>query len=138
MFEFIGILVVCWILYSVFKGVLRGVSTARSREFGKEARHITVNELGVPDSYYSYMATNKIESIKKTAAHLRDNDKDFRNCSWSRLLALVIYAEFHQDCDQWRHGNPIREQLFANIGITPEIISMELSRDAREVLYGSL
>lgn len=109
-----------------------------NQEFGKEARHIAEKELGVPSSYYNHMVLNNMAGVKETAVHLRDNDNDFRNSSWPRLLALVIYGEFHQDCEQWHYGIPIAEQLFTSIGVAPEIIAIELRRDAREVLYGSL
>lgn len=137
MFEVIGILVVVWLGFSVLRGISRGMSTVRSQEFGKEARRISTVELGVPSSYYNHMVTTKMDAIKNTALHLLDNDDDFKGCSWPRILALVIYGEYHQDCEQWQLGNPLREQLFQTIGISHQEISGELERDAEEVIYGS-
>lgn len=137
MFEFIGIAVVCWVAFLIINGVVRGASTVRSQEFGKEARHIATKDLQVPGSYYNHLTINKMESIKNSAILLRDGDDGFKRCSWPRLLALVIYGEFHQDCEQWRLGNPIKEQLFLTLGISSETIAHELNRDARSVIYES-
>lgn len=137
MFEVIGVLVVIWIGYSILKGVFRGMSKSRSQEFGMEARRICTTELGVPNSYYNYMVVNKIDAVKNSALSLRDNDEEFKRTSWPRLLALVIYAEYHQDCEQWRYGNPLKEQLFQSIGISSQEISEELEKDARSVIYSS-
>jgi hypothetical protein len=136
MFEVIGILVVAWIGYSILRGILRGMSTARSQEFGKEARRISTVELCVPNSYYNHMVTTKMEAIKDTALHLRDNYEDFKGCSWPRLLALTIYGEYHQECEKWQY-DPIRQQLFQAIRISPQDISEELERDAESVIYAS-
>lgn len=126
-----------WVGYSILNGVFTGVSRSRSREFGIEARRICMIELGVPSSYYNYMVVNKIDAIKNAALNLRNNDEDFRRCSWPRLLALVIYAEYHQDCEQWRYGNPIKEQFFQSIRISSDEISKELGKDAKSVIYSS-
>ena len=135
MFELIGIAVVCWLLFSIAKGIFRGTSTARSQEFGKEARRIATKELQVPSSYYNRLTINNMESIKNSALLLRDSEGAFQRCSWPRLLALVIYGEFHKDCDQWQLGNPTKELLFLNLGISPEMINHELNRDPRAVIY---
>ena len=135
MFEFIGIVVVCWVVFSIAKGIFRGASTVHSQEFGKEARRIATKELQVPGSYYNHLTINNMESIKNSALLLRDSEAAFQRCSWPRLLALVIYGEFHQDCDQWQLGNPIKEQLFLTLRISPEMINHELNRDPRSVIY---
>lgn len=55
------------------------------------------------------------------------------------LVTITLsVGEFHQDCEQWQYGNPITEQLFTSIGVTHESIAKELSRDAEEIVYGSL
>lgn len=135
MFELIGIVVVCWIGFKVLRGFFRGASTVRGQEYGKEARHIATRDLEVPDSYYNYIVTNKIEALKNAADMLRERDDDFKGCSWPRVLALVIYGEFHQDCEQWKYGNPITEQLFIRIRITHEMINNELNRNVKDVIY---
>ena len=137
MFEFIGIAAVCWIAFKITRSIFGSASRARSQEYGKEARHIATRELRVPSSYYNHLTVNKMEAIKNSAILLRDSEDAFRRCSWPRLLALVIYGEFHQDCDQWQHGNPIPERLFITLGITSETIASELVRDPSAVIYGS-
>lgn len=137
MFEFIGILFVMWISYCVLRGFFRGASRSSSQEFGMEARRICMTELGIPSSYYNHMVVNNIDAIKNSALLLRDTDEDFKRSSWPRLLALIIYGEYHQDCEQWRLGNPIKEQLFQTIRVSPEEICKELDRDPRSVIYNS-
>lgn len=137
MFEVIGVVAVCWIGFVLIRGFLRAKSTVRSQEYGKEARHIAVRELRVPQAYYDHVTRGNIEAVKNTALMLRDSEDSFKNCSWPRLLSLVVYGEFHKDCEQWQAGNPLPEQLFVRLGITPDMISKELERDAREVIYSS-
>lgn len=137
MFEVIGILVVCWIGFSLLKGFLRAGSTVRSQEYGKEDRRIAVRELNVPEVYYNHLTISNIEAVKSTATKLRDTDGDFTHLSWPRLLSLVVYGEFHKDCEQWQAGNPIPEQLFIRLGITPDVIAKELDRDPRQVIDGA-
>lgn len=137
MFEFIGILFAIWIGYCILRALFRASSRSSSNEFGMEARRISVAELGVPSSYYNHMVVNNIDAIKNSALLLRDTNEDFSKSSWPRLLALVIYGEFHQDCEQWQFGNPIKEQLFHTIGVSSEELSNELVRDPRSVIFGS-
>lgn len=138
MFEFIGIVVSCWVAFSIIRGFFRATSTVRSKAYGKEARHIAITDLLVPERYYRYITINKIDAVKQTAILMRDSNEDFQQCSWPRILALVIYGEYHQDCEQWQRGNPIAQQLFDQIDITPEMIGNELERDPSGVIYGSL
>lgn len=137
MLEIIGIIVVSWIAFSVLKGFLRAKSIARGQEYGKEARRIALIELKVPQSYYTYLVTTQMESIRMSADVLPEHDAAFKNSSWPRRLALIIYGEFHKDCEQWRYGNPVTEQLFISIGITNEEIANELDRNPSEILYKS-
>lgn len=137
MFEVIGIAVVCWIVFVLIRGFFRASSKVRSKEYGTEARHIAVRQLGVPEQYHNHMTTTKIEAIKNTAILLRDSEDEFKRCSWPRLLSLVIYGEFHKDCEQWQLGNPISEQLFIRLRITSEMITKELERNPSEVIYGN-
>ena len=48
--EFIFILIGLGLLFLFFKAK----SQVRSSEFGKEARHIAINELGVHPGYFNY------------------------------------------------------------------------------------
>lgn len=138
MFEVIGIAFVFWLVYVVVRTFLRAKSTVRAREFGVEARHISVRELGVPEAYHANITATKIELVKSTALMMRDGEGSaFKNSSWPRLLALVIYGEFHQDCEQWQAGNPVKEQLFTDLGITHVALSAELERDPRAVLFAA-
>ena len=120
------------------RGLFRGISGKNSKEFGKESRHIAVVDLKVPNSYYNHLVLNKMAGVKDAALNLRDDNSDFKGTSWPRLLALVIYGEYHQDCEQWHRGNPIQEQLFDSIGVTLVDITNELNRDAQAVFYGNL
>jgi hypothetical protein len=138
MFEFIGIVVSCWIAFVILRGFFRATSTGRSKEYGKEVRHIAITDLLVPERYHRHITINKIDAVKQTALLMRDTNEDFQECSWPRLLALVIYGEYHQDCQQWQQGNPIAQQLFDRIGITPEMIGEELERNPSDVIYGNI
>ena len=135
MLEVIGFFIVCWIGFSLLKGFFKGVSTVRSQEYGMEARNIALRELNVPDAFYSHLTISNIDGVKNAAVLLRDTNNDFKHVSWPRLLAVVIYGEFHKDCVQWQAGNPIPQQLFIQLRIMPNIIAEELERDARQVMY---
>ncbi len=137
MFEIIAVIFVCWIGFAVLRGLFRGISGGNSKEFGKESRRIAVVDLKVPNSYYNHLVLNNMAGVKDAALNLLDNN-DFKGTSWPRLIALVIYGEFHQDCEQWHLGSPIQEQLFDSIGVTPVDITNELNRDAQAVFYGNL
>lgn len=135
MFELIGVATVGWIGFKILIGFFKASSTVRSQEFGMEARRIATIELGVPSSYYNYLVTSKMEDIKNAAFNLRTSWERYQCTSWPRLLALVIYGEFHQDCQNWKHGNARLEKIFSAIGVTPKIIYKELQRDPTKVLY---
>lgn len=138
MFEFIGIIVTCWIVFVAIRMFFTAKSIVRSKEYGLEATHIATKDLLVPASYYRYLTQNRIESIKQSALLLRDSDDDFKKCSWPRLIALVVYGEYHQDCQQWFYGNPATIQRFEEIGITPEMVIKELEREGRDVIYANI
>lgn len=137
MLELIGLVVVLWIGFVVLRGVLRGASRARSAEFEKEASRIAIKSLGVPQSYHHYVVQNKMDGIRSAAQYLPDHDENFKNSSWPRLIALVVYGEFHQDCEQWQSGNPISDQVFRDLNITNDVIAKELSRNPTQVLYNN-
>jgi hypothetical protein len=136
--EIIGFIVVCWIGYKLLKGFFRASATVRSQEHGREARDFAVRELDVPEPYFNNLVVSNIEAVKHTAAALRDGDQEFKSVSWPKLLALVIYGEFHKDCLQWKAGNPIPDQLFTRLGITADVIAKELDRDPRAMIHGSI
>jgi hypothetical protein len=138
MFELIGILFVCWVVYKVVAIFFRASATVRSQENGREARNISARELVVPEAYHNHLVLSNIEGVKKMAVMLRGGSLNFKDVSWPRLLALVIYGQFHDDCKQWRLGNPIQEQLFIRLGITPEMIAKELDRNATKLMHGSI
>ena len=138
MLEIIGFIAVCWVAYKLLKGFSRASATVRSQEHGREARDFAVRELDVPEPYFNNLVVSNIEAVKHTAAALRDGDQEFKGVSWPKLLALVIYGEFHKDCVQWKAGNPIPDQLFTRLGITPDVIAKELDRDPRAMIYGSV
>ena len=74
-----------------------------------EARNIALRELNVPDAYYSHLTISNIDGVKNAAVLLRDTNNDFKHVSWPRLLAVVIYGEFHKDCVQWQAGFSLPE-----------------------------
>lgn len=134
MFEFIGVALVLWIAFCIFRGIFRAMTRGRSAEFGVEARRIAVVELEVPETYYNYMVSTKMEAIRATADKLGEIEQ-YKRTSWPRKLALVIYGEFHQDCEQSERGNPIAQNLLEQrLRIPGHIIVLELNRDASEVL----
>lgn len=137
MFEVIGIVVVGWIVFSIIKGIFRGRSIARSQEYGKEAKHIATKDLGVPPNYYRYMVLNNMDAVRNTANHLPQHDSAFKRTSWPRRLALTIYGDFRQDCEQWHAGNPVTHDLFQDLGIHSDEINTELSRNAENVIYSN-
>lgn len=138
MLEIIGVIAVCWVGYKLLKGFSRAAATVRSQEHGRAARDFAVRELDVPEPYFNNLVVSNIEAVKHTAATLRDGDQEFKGVSWPKLLALVIYGEFHKDCVQWKAGNPILDQLFMRLGITADEIARELDRDPRVMIYGSI
>jgi hypothetical protein len=138
MFEFIGIITTCWVAFIIIRKFFRAKSLGSSEEFRIEATHIATKDLLVPISYYRYLTRNKIESIKQSALLLRDSNDDFNNCSWPRLIAFVIYGEYHQDCQQWQYGNPTTIQRFEEIGITSDMVIKELERDGSAVIYANM
>lgn len=135
MLETIGVLVAVFVGFLIVKVLSRVTSTVRSQEYGKEARRLATTDLEVPHEYYNHLVTTNIEGVKEAALQLRDDDENFKDCSWPRLLALVIYGEYHQDCEQWQQGNPMKEALFNDLRIMPHVISEELVRDPRDVIF---
>jgi hypothetical protein len=135
MLEVIGGIFVLWIGFSILKGFLKAFSSARSSEFGKEARRIAVGDLGVPSQYYNFFVTNHMNEVKEAAQFLPQHDTKFKNTSWPRLIALTIYGEFHKDCEQFRYGNPTTEQLFQRLQVKNEAVANELARNPTEVAY---
>lgn len=101
MLEIISILFVCWLIWSFVKGFMRANSMNQSREFGIEARHIAVNELGVPEDFYNKKILNNIDEVKKLAISLAESGKPFSEYSWPRKLAHAIHFsyQFHADLE---------------------------------------
>ncbi|PVZ71721.1 hypothetical protein [Pelagibaculum spongiae] len=124
MLKLIVFFVACWFIYNIMKGI----STSRSQEIGKEARHIAISEFSVPVAYYNNAILNHIEHVKKAALFLKEQDDKFRNLSWPRLIAWTIYGAYRDDCEQYRYGNPISQNKFEDLNITSQIISSELQR----------
>lgn len=134
MFEFIGIVVVAWIGFAVLRGVFRASSTVRSQEYGKEAKYIAINELGVPLKYYHHAVINDMDRVKEAALVLKEQSENHKDFSWPRLLAWTIYAGFRNDCEQYQRGNPISQQKLEDMMISPDQIFGELNRDPSDLL----
>ncbi len=138
MFELIGILLVFWVAYKIVAIFFRASATVRSQQHGIEALKIAVHELIVPEAYHNHLVLGNIEGVKKNALRLREHSLDFKDVSWPRLLAFVIYGQFHEDCEQLRLGNPIPEQLFMKLGISSDEIAKELDRNPDKLFQGSI
>lgn len=132
MFEFIGIAVVVWVIFSIIRGVIRAKGSRTSKEYGLEARRIATNELGVPTSFYNFITLNHMENVKETALMLREKE-DTKNTSWPRLLALSIYAFFYLDCKEFLNDNKTKQKLLFDLKITPEVIAEIASQDPAEI-----
>lgn len=110
------------------------MTRGRADDFGGEARRIAVAELEVPDRYFNYIASTKMDAIRAVADKLGRIDR-YKGTSLPRKLALVIYGEFHQDCEQSERGDPIAQKLLEQrLRIPGHVIALEVSRDASEVL----
>jgi hypothetical protein len=134
MFEFIGIVVVLWIVYIIIKALFTGKSMARGKKFGKEARYIAINELNVPVEYYNSAVINDIEEVKKAALQLKEQSDDHKNFSWPRLLAWTIYGSFRHTCEQYQLGNPVSQSELENLSISSDVIFKELDRNPSDLL----
>jgi hypothetical protein len=136
MFEFIGIAFVCWFAFIVIRGIIRGIGRAKgsqtSTEYGREARRIATQELGIPNTFYNYITTNHIEEIKEAALMLREK-QDCEKTSWPRLLALCIYAFFHIDCKEFLNENANKKRLFTTLKIDPQVIINIAMQDPNEI-----
>lgn len=133
MFEFIGFVVVAWIIFVIVRGFFRGRSMARSQEFGIEARRIAEIEIKVPSSYFTYQVTTNMDLVKSTADKLQEFD-EYKNSSWPRRMALAIYGEYHAECQNWKNGDPYAQDLLLRLKISAEAITEELGRDPQQVL----
>lgn len=120
MFEFIGIAVVCWFAFKIVMAFVKAKGTVSSKEYGLETRRIATQELLVPSSYYNFLTTNHMESVKETAIMIREKD-ECKNTSWPRLMALAIYAFFYLDCNEVIKGDFDKTTLFSKLKIEPEI-----------------
>lgn len=107
-----------------------------SQEIGAETRRIAVGEFKVPSSFYNHCVVNDIEDIKGAALYMKENDDSFKDFSWPRMLAITVYGEFRQSCQQYQMGNPVQEERLINLGVRPDMIMAELDRDPAQVLHG--
>ena len=120
------------------RGIFPAMTRGRPADFGGEARRISVVELEVPERYFNYIASTKMDEIREIANKLGRIDL-YKRTSLPRKLALVIYSEFHQDCEQSERGNPIAQKLLGQrLRIPGQLISLEVNRDASEVLLEAL
>lgn len=86
MFEFIGIVTVCFILFNFLRGFARAKTTSR---IGKEARDYAVNSLRVPEAEYNKILLNNIEQLKQHALYLA-NIPSHSQDEWANLLAHAV------------------------------------------------
>ncbi len=129
MLKIIGVLFVIWICWSFVKAKIRLSKSELNMEIGAETRHIAINELGVPQSYYNEILINreKWQYIRDYAACLKNNGNDIEafflkpdirdininECSWARLLAIGI-------ADLYKEEKPyldLSEKLMAGVKV---------------------
>ncbi len=105
-------------------------SRIRSSEFGKEARYIACNELGVPACYFNYMVQTEIEDIKKAALKLQEIEPFYKSLSWPRLLAWTIYGGYKYDCNHayFNEDIPAMQRLKTS-GVTYEQMVEEANKE---------
>lgn len=134
MFEFIGMVVVAWIIYMLIKAFFHGNSTVRSHELGTEARYIAVKELGVPEAYYNYSVTTSMDKVKNGAIEMKELRESHKNFSWPRLIAWTIYGGFRFECERYQNGNQISKNRLDQLGIPPHIIVSTLLMEPEDFL----
>lgn len=141
MFEFIGMVVVAWIIYMLIKAFFRGNSTVRSHELGTasqeigiEARYIAVKELGVPEAYYNYSVTTSMDKVKNGALEMKELRESHKNFSWPRLIAWTVYGGFRFECERYQNGNQISKNRLDQLGIPSQIIVSTLLREPEDFL----
>lgn len=111
-------------------GYFKAKNQMRSAEFGKEARHIALNELGVPPSYFMYLVQNDIENVKKAAMQLKETNAYFNSLSYPRLLAWAIYGGFRYDCHYVVNEHDMNAAMrLRNAGVTIDEIHEEMEED---------
>lgn len=137
MFEFIGMLVVLWVGFVLVRAVYRACSTVSSQDHGVEAKRIAVFELGVPHEYFLFQVQFYMDEVKAAAMGLKDCGGGYSKCSWPRLMAVSIYMNFHMDCLRINQSGSNWDLSLGKLGINPEIIDKEVSRDAREVVFNA-
>lgn len=134
MLEFIGMVVVVWIVYSLIKGFFQAKSVIRSQEFGKEAKYIAVNELGVPEVYFTYSVVNHIDLVKKSALEIKEKCAGQHDLSWSRSIAWAVYCGFRNECDRYEAGNP--NNKLNKLGVPPDVIINAILVDPADLVPG--
>ncbi|EPV8022819.1 hypothetical protein ACWAMJ_003660 [Acinetobacter baumannii] len=124
--EFIFILIGLGLLFLFFKAK----SQVRSSEFGKEARHIAINELGVHPGYFNYCVQNDIENIKEAALDIKKMSSFYASQSWPRLLAWTIYGGYKHNChNAYFKEDPIALNNLKKAGVPFEIIAKEANTE---------
>jgi len=142
MLEFIGFVVVAIFVFGIIRGVIRAVLRVKgqelNRDIGREVREISTAELRVPTSYHNHIVLHRMAAARNSAQYLQENDPDFETVPWPRLLALIIYGEFRQECEQYYLGNPQSQQMLSRLSVSDHEISSELDRDPQQVIYGAI
>lgn len=93
MWEFIIAVFVIWL---VIKFTSAKKSIESNQEIGKEVKHIAIEELGVPEHVYYQLVMHHMPDLKRRAL-IMQNWAEYRDYSWSRVLAHAIYARYRGD-----------------------------------------
>lgn len=130
--EFIFILIGLGLIFLFFKAK----SQVRSSEFGKEARYIAINELGVHPGFFDYSVQNEIETIKEAALDLKKMSSFYASQSWPRLLAWTIYGGYKHNChNAYFNKHPLSLNNLKKAGVPFEVVAKEANTEHKAEKY---
>lgn len=90
MIEFVIAVVVIWL---VIKFTSAKKDFESNQEIGKEVKFIAVKELGIPENVYYQLVMFHMKEIR-ALAQIMQMLPEYRNYSWSRVLAYAIYQKY--------------------------------------------
>lgn len=130
MLEFLAVAVFIFLIYKLFKSGLK--SKVHNQEIGAEARYIATNELKVPAAYFNHSVVNHMDRLKNAALEAKDSESH-SHLSWARLIALAVFTGFRNECIQCQQGNPVTQNLFERLRISPDAIAEALNTDVPDL-----
>lgn len=143
MLGFLVTVFLIWVAYKFIKAYVNAKSQIRSKEYGKEARHLAVNEFGVPLEFYNYIVQNSMDVLKESALDMRESIVDYKDVSWPRMLAWTTYLAFLNLCKAYIANDSSSKAMIKAFGISHnkiiEVVSCEiLDPFKKEVLYTNI